>query len=146
MAYAANTSPVFSSPFQPIGVIVPATAKTVLTDNTAIASLLNARAAPYLNNRFTFAEVAVEVVANISAGKLWLLETFDGNVYRKRGEQDHLSGAPTSTAKVAPIVFSQFTAASPLIVAEGSEIVIATAVAQTAGSLIAYLKAGRIFG
>lgn len=137
-----------SLPFAPPGVAVPAAAKTALTDSTNIASLLNARTGTYASARFTFNQLRIQSVGLVvvPACKLYLLETIDGAIYRERGELAIASAAPSATAAGVSSTFPAWTSTNPLIVEEGSEIVIATSVNLTAGQLMAFLEGGRVWG
>jgi hypothetical protein len=158
MTFNPLLTPVYSNPFRPPGVLVPSAAKTVMTDSTNVASLLNARTAgvggagPYPNNRFTFNSLVVEPVGNFALpiGKLYLLETQDGTLFKEIAQEIiNPSQAPnvTTPTKTTPITFSRFSASNPLIINEGTEIVIATGVAlANPGQLIAFLEGGRIWG
>lgn len=142
MAYSPNAIPVF--PVGPIGymAVLPSTAKTTFTDTTNAVKLVAAMA----NNRQSFGLIFAKPLITIVAGKLMLYLWDPTNSYlRCVDEVIHAAGTVSTTAQVDRIEFTNWTAAKPLIVPEGLELWIASAVAQTANSLHAHTQLGKVF-
>jgi hypothetical protein len=135
-----------ATPFYPLGpissrVAVPATAKTVMNDASNTATLVAALA----NNRQTFNGVVAKPVASIAAGRLLLFDFDGGTTYIFLDDVAHGLQTVSTTAAGSDIVFPRFSKDVPLILLEGHALLIATAVAQTAGSLFAHAVGGKVW-
>lgn len=142
MAYAPNLAPTYSlGPITVGPAVLPAVAKTVLTDTSNAVRILAALA----DRRQVVQSLAVEVaISNTAAGKLlpFLYNPANTTAYQLPGVAHALLNA-TTTSEPAQIVFP-YTTSAPLIVPETFELWLATMVAQPANSLIAY-GTGKLF-
>jgi hypothetical protein len=143
LAYTPNLAPTYPTGPTARMATVPATAKTVFTDASNTAVLVD-RATDTLNNRMTFGSVFVQPNANIVAGKFQLY-LYDGTTYRLLKEVVNTAQAGiTATAAGTPIDFGYLPTA-PLVVPDGYSLLVATAVAQTASSVVAHAQLGKVF-
>ena len=142
MAYAQLKDPAYANPWALGGrCVLPAAAKTVFTDNSNTAILLAADA----DRRRQIGLIYVKPILSLAQGKLQLYYC-DGTNYYCIDKLPHAAGTVSTTATPDKLVFSQFTKDTPLILHEGHSLLLATAVAQTAGAMVGVAGLAKAFG
>ena len=134
MPWSQNLTPGYAvGPFAPVPVLLPTTAKTVMTDNTNAVKVIDHSVAALLNFRILLSQVDLLPTGALSAGKFWLFlaatSTTSGFL-----EKDELVSASQSgfstTVGGTRLNFATWTSAKPLIVPEGYDLWAASSVAQ----------------
>ena len=140
MAFTSNLKPTYSLGPMAAKVVLPAAAKTVLTDTSNAAKLVSAMN----DNRQLFGMVFAQPAATLVAGKLMLFLVSGASAF-DIDEIAHAAMTVNTTTRADMIQFSRWSNNSPLIIPEGHELWIATAVAQTAGALVGHAQSGKVF-
>lgn len=135
MAYTIPPGP-NATPFYPSGplsvgpAVLPATAKTVLTDTSNAVQAIAALS----NNVQEVDQLVVEVTATLSAGKL-LAFLYNGTTAFQVADIAHAALTVSAVAGVSRLDFG-IAASAPIIVPASWSLWLASAVAQPAGALV----------
>lgn len=145
MPFIPNEKPTYATGPTSFTAVVPATAKTVFTNDSNTAVLVD-KATHTKDNVVTIGSIFVQPTANIIAGKLQLY-FWDGTTAWLLAEEVHLaqSGINTTTKGVA-IEFPRYSVSSPLVVPLARSLLIASTLGQTAGSLVAHAQLAKSHG
>jgi hypothetical protein len=135
MAWTPNQQPAVAvGPLASLPVLLPTTAKTVMTDNTNAVKVIDHTALTLVNYRILLSQVDLLPTGALSAGKFWLFLAQSGATtgFLEKDELVNLSQSGFSTTVGGTrLNFPTWTSTKPLIVPEGYDLWAASSVAQS---------------
>lgn len=145
MPFIPNEKPTYATGPTSFTAVVPATAKTVFTNDSNTAVLVD-KATHTKYNVVTIGSIFVQPTVNIVAGKLQLY-LWDGTTAWMLAEEAHLAQASiNTTTKGVAIEFTRYSTLSPLVVPLARSLLIASTLGQPAGSLVAHAQLAKNHG
>ena len=134
MAWSPNPNPDYGiGPYPGAPVLLPSTAKSVMTDNTNAVKVIDHSIATLLNYRILLSQIDLIPNGALSAGRIWLFLALTGQTsgFVLRDDLAIASQSPATTTAGARINFPTWTSGKPFVVPEGYDLWAASNVVQS---------------